>query len=539
MASPVESPAAPQTAAQSIRIYLRQLRRRLPLILALTLIATATAVFLSARSEEQYEATSTILLLDQEPVTTFINPGADQRSFDTERDINTRVGLITVQPVARAVIDELNLDTTPEELLEQVETEVDGTSNIVEIVVRDPSPTQAKAIADAFADSYAAVRKRAAQASLEEAGRAAQSQFDSLSPDQRNSPQGRQLAASVQSLAIAAAGQTGGVEVVRHADVPTEAAAPKPLKTGVIAFILSLLFATALALVLELADRRLRDDEAVEEFFRLPILGAIPRAARRSADGPPGADPGQHEGYSALATNLRFFELGPDIASVMFTSSVPGEGKTNVTLGTARALATMNVRVVAVEADMRRPTFGRYGLGASDHGLSTVLAGASPLERALIPVSARSFTPLGGTPGANEGPSFHVLPAGPIPPNPQALLSRPAMAQLLEQLRSFAEVVLIDTPPLGTVNDPVTLARLVDGIAIVVRLGTTTKDDARRTLRALGNLDTEIFGVVMTDASTSGEAYYGYGQTANSASEAAAAAPARRTPEIEAPALDR
>ena len=538
MTSALEPAAAPPSAAQSIRLYLRQLRRRLPLILAVTLIATATAVFLSARSEKQYEAISTILLLDQEPVTTFINPGADQRSFDTERDINTRVGLITVQPVARAVIRQLSLDTTAEDLLDQVETEVDGTSNIVEIIVRDPAPAQAKRIADAFADEYAASRKRAARASLEEAGRAAQSQFDSLGPDQRNSPQGRQLAASVQSLAIAAAGQTGGVEVVRHADVPADAAAPQPVKTGVIALILSLLFATALALVLELADRRLRDEEAVEEFFRLPVLAAIPRPARRYADAQPGEDPGQHEGYSALGTNLRFFELGPDISLVMFTSSVPGEGKTSVTLGTARALATMNVRVVAIEADMRRPTFSTYGLPASDHGLSTVLAGASPLERALIPVSARNFERIGAG-GSADGASFHVLPAGPIPPNPQALLSRPAMGELLEQLRSFAEVVLIDTPPLGTVNDPVTLARLVDGIAIVVRIGTTTKDDARRTLRALGNLDTEIFGVVMTGAGTGADAYYGYGKTARSASEAAAATPARKTPAIETPALDR
>jgi capsular exopolysaccharide synthesis family protein len=220
----------------------------------------------------------------------------------------------------------------------------------------------------------------------------------------------------------------------------------------------------------------------------------------------PGEDRGQFEGYSALATNLRFFELGPELESIMITSPGPSEGKTSVTLGTARALAALDLRVIAIEADLRRPTFAKYGIGRGA-GLSTVLAGVSDVDSSLIEVDASTLTRVEGTPSARTR-TFHVLPAGPVPPNPQALLARPMMTHVIEDARAMADVVLVDVPPLGTVNDPVTLANLVDGVVLVAHIGRTTRDASRRTLRLLSNVDARMLGVVVTGA-TPGEGYYG------------------------------
>jgi Mrp family chromosome partitioning ATPase len=162
--------------------------------------------------------------------------------------------------------------------------------------------------------------------------------------------------------------------------------------------------------------------------------------------------------------------------------------------------------VIAIEADLRRPTFSLYGLSRG-RGLSTVLAGVSEIEPSLVEVDAGTFEPIadGAIP---RGRTFHVLPAGPTPPNPQALLARPAMTDVVEEARALADVVLLDCPPIGTVNDPVTLANLVDGVVLVSRLNQTTRDAARRTMRTLQNLEVQLVGVVVTGGAA-GDAYYG------------------------------
>ena len=506
--STVDEPEAP-SPAQQLTHYLRALRRRWPLIVGITVVVTAVAVVLSASKTKQYDASADVLLTQNEPITAFISPNAQTQSSDPERDVNTKIALIRLDTVANQVVKKLQLKESGDDLLKSIRTELDGNSNLVSIIARDPDPKRAQAEANAFADAYQQFRQNAARASLNEAANLAQQRYAGLSPADRQSTEGRQLQAQLQQLQIAAAGQTGGVEVVRHATVPTSAATPKPKKTGAIAFVLGLLLAIGLTLLLELLDRRLRDEEQVESFFQLPVLAIVPRPRRRFANARPGDDPGQHEAYAALATNLRFFELGPEISTMMVTSPSPGEGKTSVALGTARALSTLGQRVLVIEADMRRPTFRNYGLQAADQGLSTVLAGRSRVADAIVRVDARTFEPVGPQGPSDGSASFWALPCGPVPPNPQGLLSRRTVAGLLEQARQAADVVIIDVPPVGTVNDPVTLANYVDGIVLIARINKTTRDSARKTLRVLGNLHTPVLGVVMTDAPATGEGYYG------------------------------
>ena len=341
---------------------------------------------------------------------------------------------------------------------------------------------------------------------LEDAADVTRASIGRLSPEEEASEQGRDLRAELRRLEILAAAQRGGVEVAEEAEVPTDPAKPKPLLNGILAFILGFGFAVAIAVAMEFIDRRLKDEEDVENAFGLPILATIPRPGRRAQTVVPGEDRGQFEGYSALATNLRFFELGPELESIMITSPGPSEGKTSVTLGTARALAALDLRVIAIEADLRRPTFAKYGIGRGA-GLSTVLAGVSDVDSTLIEVDASSLTRVDGTASARAR-TFHVLPAGPVPPNPQALLARPMMTHVIEDARAMADVVLVDVPPLGTVNDPITLANLVDGVVLVAHLGRTTRDASRRTLRLLANVDARMLGVTVTGANP-GEGYYG------------------------------
>ncbi|HYH59635.1 MAG TPA: Wzz/FepE/Etk N-terminal domain-containing protein [Thermoleophilaceae bacterium] len=505
------------SATQDLLGHIRALRRRWKLIIGFTLIVVVAAVVLSISQTKEYEAISKVVLSPTERASALFNPDVDTRSADPERDINTQVQLITFETVAERVRERLGLDDiSTDDLLEKVKTEVEGNSNIVSILARDPEPEQAAGIATSFAEEYAAFREESARENLNAAAETARERLDQLSEEELLSPEGRELQAQVRTIEITAAATDGGVEVARRAGVPDNAASPKPVRTGILALVLGLFLALALALLLDVVDRRLKEEQDIESAFGLPILASIPRPARRSATTIPGADRVQYEGYSALATNLRFYELGSGLEALMFTSPSPGEGKTSVTLGTARALAALDLRVIAIEADLRRPTFSIYGLSRG-RGLSTTLAGVSDLEQALVEVGADSFEPVDGKP--TRGRTFHVLPAGPAPPNPQALLARPAMTDIIEEARSLADVVLLDCPPIGTVNDPVTLAALVDGVVLVARLNQTTRDAARRTMRTLENLEAQLVGIVVTGGAP-GEAYYGataYGGAASRA----------------------
>jgi len=493
-------------AEHDLRAYVKAIRRRMPLILLLTGIVTAVAVLLSLAQTKQYEATAKIVLAQTDPINVIVDT-SQPINYDPESDRNTRVALIKLEAVAEAVKSAENLDDlSTGNLLDRVETEVESNSDIVAITALDPEPERAAAIATGFAEQYQLYRQNSARESLLDAADVTRSRIEQLSPEEQASEQGRDLRADLRQIEIAAAAQSGGVEVAQRADVPSDPAKPRPLFTGAIALMLGFLFAVALAVAMEFIDRRLKDEQDVESAFGLPILATIPRPARRSQTVVPGEDRGQFEGYSALATNLRFFELGPELESIMITSPGPSEGKTSVTLGTARALAALDLRVIAIEADLRRPTFSKYGIGRSA-GLSTVLAGVNEIDSCLIEVDASTLQPHDAA-ASPRARTFHVLPAGPVPPNPQALLARPMMTHVIDDARAMADVVLVDVPPLGTVNDPITLANLVDGVVVVAHLGRTTRDASRRTLRLLSNVDARMLGVVVT-AAAPGEGYYG------------------------------
>ena len=494
-----------QPAEHDLGAYLKAIRRRMPLILLLTGIITAVAVVVSLAQTKEYEATARVVLSQTDPINAVIDP-TTPINYDPESDRNTRVSLIKLEAVAEAVKREENLDYATTDLLDKVTTEVEANSDIVLIKALDPDPETAATIATGFAEQYQVYRQESARESLNEAATVTSSQLEQLSPEEQASEQGRDLRAKLREIEILAAAQRGGVEVAETADVPTDPAKPKPMLNGVVAFVLGFGFAVALAVAMEFIDRRLKDEEDVENAFGLPILATIPRPARRSQTIVPGEDRGQFEGYSALATNLRFFELGPELESIMITSPGPSEGKTSVTLGTARALAALDLRVIAIEADLRRPTFAKYGIGRGA-GLSTVLAGVSDVDNSLIEVDASTLTRVDGA-TSSRARTFQVLPAGPVPPNPQALLARPMMTHVIEDARAMADVVLVDVPPLGTVNDPVTLANLVDGVVLVAHIGRTTRDASRRTLRLLANVDARMLGVVVTGGAP-GEGYYG------------------------------
>src|SRR4051794_25873367 len=177
--------------AQQLSGYLRALKRRWPLIVGITVIVTAVAVVLSASHTKQYDASADVLLSEDEPITSFINPNAQSRPSDPERDVNTKIALIRLDTVANQVVAKLKLPMSGDDLVRKVRTELNGNSNLVSIIARDPSPTRARQEANAFADAYQQFRRNSARAALNDAAKAAQTRLSELTPEQKATPEGR------------------------------------------------------------------------------------------------------------------------------------------------------------------------------------------------------------------------------------------------------------------------------------------------------------------------------------------------------------
>ena len=191
------------------------------------------------------------------------------------------------------------------------------------------------------------------------------------------------------------------------------------------------------------------------------------------------------EAYKSLRTNLEFLSSAGNCKTILITSSVPEEGKTNVAVNLAMTIAASGKRVVLVDCDLRKATISRYLRIARNHaGLTNVITSKDEgaLATALVRVKDSGIT---------------VLTAGTIPPNPAELLSAPMTEKIFASLQKAFDYVIVDTPPVSLVTDAAVLCRMADGVLLVVRPGVTTIQSAQLSKKNLEAVNAHILGVVM------------------------------------------
>jgi capsular exopolysaccharide synthesis family protein len=207
------------------------------------------------------------------------------------------------------------------------------------------------------------------------------------------------------------------------------------------------------------------------------------------------------ESYRALRTSILLSSFGAPPKAVMVTSALPREGKTTVSANAAVVLAQKGARVLLVDADLRRPgiemVFG-FSRKASG-GLSTLLSGMDTLENVIVP-----FPQL---------PNLHVLPAGPVPPNPVELLGSSLMRDLIARWRNDFDHIVFDTPPCLSVTDSVVLSVEADRVILVARSGQTPKGAVRQASELLLQVNARVMGVVLNafNFHSVDSSYYYYG----------------------------
>jgi len=269
-----------------------------------------------------------------------------------------------------------------------------------------------------------------------------------------------------------------------------------------------LLLGIAAAFMRGLMDRTVKVPDDLEDDFGLTFLGLVPQvgaglfgnygyqygyAKKKRRRGQPLKEGKPElivhneptssvaEASRAIRTNLMFMAPDNPHQVLLITSAGPSEGKTTVACSISIAMAQTGQRVLLVDCDLRRPRIHRIFGRGSESGVSTTLLGGS-LDEAI---------------SQTEVPNLYVLPAGPIPPNPAELFHTDKFKQLIEELRSRFDRVIIDSPPVIAVTDPTILSTLVDGAVIVLRAFKTRKELARHAIRSMQDVGGKLIGGVL------------------------------------------
>lgn len=310
--------------------------------------------------------------------------------------------------------------------------------------------------------------------------------------------------------------RTSNIKIVDRALVPSGPFTPNVRRNLLMALLLGLFGGLGLIFVVEYLDNTVKGPEDVEKLVGLPSLGIIPylsaAGARKKSDvygsyrsyGAEQDKPGEDlpvvqeielinhlypkfsiaEDYRTVRTSILFSHADSSPKTIAFTSTVPQEGKSATISNLAVSFAQLEGRVLLVDADLRKPRLSKIFNLRNTTGLSSFLAGKSGYEEVIQKTSIENVW---------------TIPSGPHPPNPAELLNSKAMKELLARAKDEFSVVLLDTPPVLAVIDPVIISSLVDSTVFVVRAGKTTRRSLQRAVEEVRKSKADVMGVVFNE----------------------------------------
>ena len=492
---PVESapvPAAPTPAqwlsprseTQGFPRYVEIIRAGRWIILACMIACVGASLLYLARAENVYEAQADLLVIPQGDLPVPI-PGIIQQSSDPTRDVETAARLVESPTVARRVNEKLGLDGTTSSALRKVEVSPVAQSNVVSIVAHEDSPEKAVALANAFGEEFVADRTERLHDTLDDYIARLEPQVQAggvAGAGDASSP-----AVQLQFLRTLREGPDPSVRLESPAERPSDPVSPRPLLTIAAGILGGAVLGLLGAFALQLLDPRLRREEQLRMMFRLPILARIPLEKRRKKRPllPSELSLGALDGYQALRaalTTSRRDALNGRV--VLVTGPSPGDGKTTAAINLASTIAAAGRRVILIEADSRRPSIGRALEMRADIGLASVITGRHYLVDALMPVGGEDSKLRVLLTAADEAPAADVL-------------SHLSVDTLLLQAQRLADWVIVDSPPLNHVAETVALARAVDDVLVVVRIGHSNTRDLTELAEMLAQQGITPAGLVL------------------------------------------
>ena len=302
--------------------------------------------------------------------------------------------------------------------------------------------------------------------------------------------------------------QTANARIVDPAVMPNHPVKPKKKLIVALVMIMSLMLGVALAFLLDALDATIKNAEDIDHKLGFALLGILPllKSTKEKIDtaiNPEkapirafvhGDNTGFKESVRTLRTGVTLASLESPVQVMLFTSTVPGEGKTTTSANFSAACGQME-KVLLIDADMRRPTIAKQlNIPASSKGLSNAVAYPDTLDESIHHI---------------EDLGIDVMPSGPIPPNPLELLASKNFQEVLAQLKGRYQKIIIDSAPTHIVSDAAYLSTLVDGVVYVIKADSTNDKLVKSGLRRLDESNARILGVVLNQLDLEKEAKYG------------------------------
>jgi len=493
---------------RGISALVRERHRIVLISLSLTILTAMSITFLLPKS---YEAQATLIVGNS---TGTVTPTLDQTLL-SQRLSQTYAAVATQRATLQRVIERLGLDDEPEALMKRVIADADTESSIVRIAALAGTPEEASAIANAVAEDAISTtpaitgRDPETQGFIDQSLKDTQAQIvetqrraDELMAKDDLTAEEELLLASLQQrlatlqtsytqlLSLASSATANLATLSDPAVPPSQPSSPSISLNLILATLTGLLIGLALAAAADHLDVSVKSTEQIERLVGLPTLGTIGRQRigrstpklylvstlvyPRSAIA---------EAYRVLRTNVGFASVDRRVQLVLVTSPLAGEGKTAVAANLAVAFAQDGRTTILVDADLRRPELHRLFGAPGTPGLTNLLLdGSLTMSDVLVPT---------------EQPGLRLLSAGEIPPNPAEILGSNRMQAILELLRSLADVVVLDSAPLGLVADPALLAQHADGTVVVVDAGKTPVAALEEAVDLLRRAGVSPLGVVL------------------------------------------
>jgi polysaccharide biosynthesis transport protein len=510
-----------------LRSQIAVVRAWLPLFVVVVLLSGAAAFVFSNLQQKVYAARATLIVGQS---LSAVNPDYNQLLV-SQRLSATYASVATTRPNLDAVIKELGLGMTSDDLSRNVQAEAALDSTLLSITAQDTDPSRAAAIANGLAEQLIAAspaiqgRQTDLQKSIDAELKATQDQIAAsqarvetlTSLPSRTQQQDTDLQtlngqlATLRStystlLSYSSGNASNLVSVIEPAVAPTSPVSPRTTLNVLLAAVVGLLVAAAIAATRQYVDDSLKTAEDVVEAAGLPTLGSITRVKGEGDQAEVHGlvtivDPhsAAAEAYRTLRTNIEFASTDAPIRSLLVASPLTGEGRTVIAANLAVVFAQRGRRVLLVDADLRKPGIHAIFDLPNAHGLTTLLRSDAVDVAAVVHKTKQE--------------NLRILTTGPLPPNPAELLGSPRMRAIVERLEVDNDVVIFDSPPVQAVVDSAILSSFLDAALLVIDAGHSARVAVRQATAALAQAGGRVLGAVLNgqpDRVQTDYGYYGY-----------------------------
>lgn len=200
------------------------------------------------------------------------------------------------------------------------------------------------------------------------------------------------------------------------------------------------------------------------------------------------------EAYNTIRTNLLFLLAQHKGKVITVSSANPGEGKSTTALNVASSFSQLGGKTLLIDADLRKPIIHKKAHLHNTKGLSSVLVGFCKAEEAISSIN----------------PFFDILTSGPTPPNPGELLASNEFDELMKALREQYDYIIVDTPPINIVSDPIVVAPRTDGVLLVVKDRKTYHEEFKKAVSSVEFTNVRILGAIINALDVKNSKKYKY-----------------------------